>query len=126
MYNLAKQALARKLVAGAGVITCMAVHPGGDHLIVGSEDRRLWCGRRPPPLRRPLHRRRRLPQRLARCMLPPPALSAAAAPACAQAPLAEPVAPRPAPLARRLHPPSAPNAPHHVPSPPPPAGSTWT
>lgn len=43
MYNLAKQALARKLVAGSGVITSMAVHPSGDHLIVGSEDKRLWC-----------------------------------------------------------------------------------
>ena len=42
VYNLAKQALARKLVAGSGVITSMAVHPSGDHLIVGSEDKRLW------------------------------------------------------------------------------------
>ena len=42
VYNLAKQALARKLVAGSGVITSMALHPSGDHLIVGSEDKRLW------------------------------------------------------------------------------------
>ncbi|PRW59011.1 ribosome biogenesis BOP1-like protein [Chlorella sorokiniana] len=41
VYNLAKQALARKLVAGSGVITSMALHPSGDHLIVGSEDKRL-------------------------------------------------------------------------------------
>jgi ribosome biogenesis protein ERB1 len=47
VYNLAKQALARKLVAGSGVITSMAVHPSGDHLVVGSEDKRLWCA--PPP-----------------------------------------------------------------------------
>jgi ribosome biogenesis protein ERB1 len=44
VYNLAKQALAKKLVAGGGVVTCMAVHPSGDHLIVGSEDKRLWWG----------------------------------------------------------------------------------
>ena len=43
VYNLAKQALAKKLVAGSGVITSMAVHPTGDHLIVGAEDKRLWC-----------------------------------------------------------------------------------
>lgn len=42
VYNLAKQALARKLVAGSGVITSMALHTSGDHLIVGSEDKRLW------------------------------------------------------------------------------------
>ncbi|KAL4425519.1 hypothetical protein ABPG75_009535 [Micractinium tetrahymenae] len=41
VYNLAKQALAKKLVAGSGVITSMAVHPTGDHLIVGAEDKRL-------------------------------------------------------------------------------------
>lgn len=42
VYNLAKQALAKKLVSGSGVITSMAIHPTGDHLIVGSEDKRLW------------------------------------------------------------------------------------
>lgn len=41
VYNLAKQALAKKLMGGSGVITSMAVHPSGDHLIVGSEDKRL-------------------------------------------------------------------------------------
>lgn len=41
VYNLAKQALAKKLVGGSGSITSMAVHPSGDHLIVGSEDKRL-------------------------------------------------------------------------------------
>ncbi|GAB4816894.1 hypothetical protein N2152v2_003940 [Parachlorella kessleri] len=41
VYNLAKQALAKKLVGGSGIITSMAVHPSGDHLIVGSEDKRL-------------------------------------------------------------------------------------
>lgn len=35
------QALAKKLLGGSGVISCMAVHPGGDHVIVGSEDKRL-------------------------------------------------------------------------------------
>ena len=38
VYNLAKQALAKKLVAGGGV-TCLAMHPSGDHVIVGSEAR---------------------------------------------------------------------------------------
>ncbi len=36
IYNLAKQALAKKLLAGSGV-ACLAVHPSGDHIIVGSE-----------------------------------------------------------------------------------------
>ncbi|KAK9829975.1 hypothetical protein WJX72_008983 [[Myrmecia] bisecta] len=40
IYNLAKQALAKKLIAGGG-ITSLAVHPTGDHVIVGSEDKRL-------------------------------------------------------------------------------------
>ncbi len=44
IYNLAKQALAKKLIGGSGAITCLAVHPSGDHVIVGSEDKRLaWC-----------------------------------------------------------------------------------
>ena len=38
VYNLARQALAKKLVAGGGV-SCLAVHPSGDHVIVGSEAR---------------------------------------------------------------------------------------
>eukprot|EP00775_Hariotina_reticulata_P009044 gene9044-9215_t len=41
IYNLAKQVLAKKLVGGSGVISCLAVHPSGDHVIVGSEDKRL-------------------------------------------------------------------------------------
>jgi ribosome biogenesis protein ERB1 len=41
IYNLAKQALSKKLVGGSGTITCMSVHPSGDHVIVGSEDKRL-------------------------------------------------------------------------------------
>ncbi|KAK9914855.1 hypothetical protein WJX75_001346 [Coccomyxa subellipsoidea] len=40
IYNLAKQALAKKLLAGSGV-TCLAVHPSGDHVIIGGEDKRL-------------------------------------------------------------------------------------
>lgn len=35
------QALAKKLIGGSGVISCMAVHPSGDHVILGSEDKRL-------------------------------------------------------------------------------------
>ncbi|KAI8473407.1 MAG: NUC169 domain-containing protein [Monoraphidium minutum] len=41
VYNLAKQALAKKLIGGGGAITCLAVHPGGDHVIVGGDDKRL-------------------------------------------------------------------------------------
>lgn len=41
MYNLAAQALAKKLLGGGGALTCLAVHPGGDHVIVGSDDKRL-------------------------------------------------------------------------------------
>ncbi len=38
VYNLAKQALAKKLLAGSGV-SSLAVHPSGDHLIIGAEVR---------------------------------------------------------------------------------------
>uniref|UniRef100_A0A1D2A9E9 Ribosome biogenesis protein BOP1 homolog n=1 Tax=Auxenochlorella protothecoides TaxID=3075 RepID=A0A1D2A9E9_AUXPR len=41
IYNLAKQAMVKKLFTGAGVITSIALHSTGDHLIVGSEDNRL-------------------------------------------------------------------------------------
>ncbi|DBA78870.1 hypothetical protein WJX77_008759 [Trebouxia sp. C0004] len=41
VYNLAQQALAKKLIGGSGSITSMAIHPGGDHVIVGAEDKRL-------------------------------------------------------------------------------------
>lgn len=41
-YNLAKQALARRLGApSAAAITCMAVHPSGDHVLTGGADRRV-------------------------------------------------------------------------------------
>lgn len=47
VYNLAQQALAKKLVGGSGAATCIALHPSGDHLLVGSEDKRVaWCVRR--------------------------------------------------------------------------------
>ena len=36
VYNLAKQALAKKLTVGAG-LSCLAVHPSGDHVITGTE-----------------------------------------------------------------------------------------
>lgn len=41
VYNLAQQALAKKLICGSGVITSLAVHSSGDHVLVGSEDKRL-------------------------------------------------------------------------------------
>lgn len=37
VYNLAQQALAKKLIGGSGSITSMAIHSEGDHVIVGSE-----------------------------------------------------------------------------------------
>lgn len=49
VYNLAKQTLAKKLLAGGGVITSVAVHSSGDHVLLGTEDSRcLWCA--PSPL----------------------------------------------------------------------------
>ena len=39
VYNLAQQALAKKLIGGSGSITSMAIHPTGDHVIVGAEVR---------------------------------------------------------------------------------------
>lgn len=41
IYNLAKQSLAKKLVSGSGVITSMSIHPSGDHVILGGEDKRV-------------------------------------------------------------------------------------
>lgn len=41
VYNLAKQSLAKKLVSGSGVITSMAIHPTGDHILLGGEDKRV-------------------------------------------------------------------------------------
>lgn len=43
MYDLVKQELVRKLLAGAQWISCMAAHPAGDNLLVGSYDRKcVW------------------------------------------------------------------------------------
>jgi ribosome biogenesis protein ERB1 len=41
IYNLAKQALAKKLIGGSGAINCLAIHPSGDHLLTGSDDTRV-------------------------------------------------------------------------------------
>lgn len=41
IYNLAKQSLTKKLISGSGVITSMSIHPSGDHVILGGEDRRV-------------------------------------------------------------------------------------
>ena len=43
VYNLAQQALAKKLIGGSGSITSMAIHPGGDHVIVGAEVHHTCC-----------------------------------------------------------------------------------
>ncbi len=39
--RLPLQALAKRLLGGSGMVTSVAVHPSGDHVLVGSEDRRL-------------------------------------------------------------------------------------
>eukprot|EP00752_Nemacystus_decipiens_P003314 g3067.t1 len=41
IYHLIKQMLVKKLVSGCKWISCIDVHPTGDHLIVGSYDRRV-------------------------------------------------------------------------------------
>lgn len=41
MYNLQTQTLVKRLRTGVKWLSSMAVHPGGDNLIVGSFDRRL-------------------------------------------------------------------------------------
>jgi ribosome biogenesis protein ERB1 len=44
IYNLAKQTLVKKLLAGGGVISSISVHSSGDHVLLGTEDNRcLWC-----------------------------------------------------------------------------------
>lgn len=40
-YNLLKQSLAKKLMPGSSGVSCMAVHPGGDNLVVGTTDARV-------------------------------------------------------------------------------------
>ncbi|KAH9129931.1 hypothetical protein LEN26_008054 [Aphanomyces euteiches] len=41
VYNLVQQAMVKKLSSGVKWISCMHVHPSGDHVLVGSYDRRL-------------------------------------------------------------------------------------
>ncbi|CAM9623299.1 unnamed protein product, partial [Ectocarpus sp. 12 AP-2014] len=41
IYHLIKQMLVKKLISGCKWISCIDVHPSGDHLIVGSYDRRV-------------------------------------------------------------------------------------
>jgi len=41
IYDLMKQQLAKKLTTGAKWVSSLAVHPGGDHVLVGTHDRRL-------------------------------------------------------------------------------------
>ena len=41
VYNLAKQELVKKLQAGSSSIADIAVHPSGDHVIVGKQARLL-------------------------------------------------------------------------------------
>jgi ribosome biogenesis protein ERB1 len=41
VYNLVKQAMVSNLIGGFKQLSCMSVHPSGDHVIIGSHDRRL-------------------------------------------------------------------------------------
>jgi ribosome biogenesis protein ERB1 len=41
VYNLVKQIMVKKLSSGVKWISSMDIHPNGDHLIIGSYDRRL-------------------------------------------------------------------------------------
>ena len=41
VYNLQRQTLVKKLLSGAKWISSMSIHPKGDHVIVGTYDRRL-------------------------------------------------------------------------------------
>lgn len=41
MYNLVEQKLVKKLTSGCKWLSCAAVHPSGDHVVVGSYDRRI-------------------------------------------------------------------------------------
>jgi ribosome biogenesis protein ERB1 len=41
VYHLAEQRLLKKLLTGCKHVSCMDVHPSGDHVLVGSYDRSL-------------------------------------------------------------------------------------
>lgn len=41
IYNLVKQTMLKKLCSGVKWISSMSIHPSGDHLIIGSYDRRV-------------------------------------------------------------------------------------
>jgi len=41
LYHLARQELVKTLRSGCKWISCLAIHPGGDHCVVGSRDLRL-------------------------------------------------------------------------------------
>jgi WD40 repeat protein len=41
VYNLSEQKLVKKLTPGVQWISSIAIHPAGDNLIVGSQDRRV-------------------------------------------------------------------------------------
>lgn len=43
VYNLVKQQLTKRLIVGGASAACLAVHPSGDHMLVGTDDCRvLW------------------------------------------------------------------------------------
>lgn len=41
VYDLVRQELVKKLLSGVKWISCLAVHPSGDHLLLGSYDKKL-------------------------------------------------------------------------------------
>lgn len=43
VYDLLKQEMVKKLISGAKWISSMAIHPGGDNVIVGTYDKKvMW------------------------------------------------------------------------------------
>jgi len=41
VYHLLQQKLMKKLLTGCKMVSCMDVHPSGDHVLIGSYDRRV-------------------------------------------------------------------------------------
>ena len=41
VYDLVRQELVKKLLSGVKWISCLTVHPSGDHLLLGSYDKKL-------------------------------------------------------------------------------------
>jgi len=56
LYDLNEQSLIKKLSSGNQTLSCMAVHPGGDNLIIGTDLGRLaWYDSGNETMHLPLH-----------------------------------------------------------------------